>query len=87
VDLVTVTLDMADTVNVLSSFSFPHGQDTVYWTRCLTFSTTERKEPTFTAVVTIVDPKVAIPVNMEDGITVFLLENTILKERKYDMSL
>jgi hypothetical protein len=82
VDLVTVTLDMADTMNVLSTYAFPHVQDTVYWTRGLTFSTIERKEPAFTTCVTIIDPEVAIPVNMEDGISVILVKNTILEKEE-----
>ena len=85
VDLVTVTFNMAGTVDVMS-FAFPHVQYPVNGVRGLALSTVEGKEPSFTAVVAVVDSEGTIPVDMEDGMTELLLENTILKKKTIDES-
>jgi hypothetical protein len=70
---------MEDTVDVLILTEFGHEQITVYWTRVLTFGAVERKRPAATTIDTEGDPKVSIPVNVEDGFSVILLKNTFLE--------
>ena len=79
VDLVAVTFNMADTMDVMS-FSFPQVQHPVDGVRGLALATVEGKEPAFTALVAVVEPEVTIPVDMEDAVTEPLLENTILRK-------
>lgn len=85
VDLVTVTFNMADTWGFLI-LSCPHVQYSVNCIRGLALSTVKGKEPSFTAPVAVLDPEVTIPVDMEDGMTELLLENTILKKKTIDES-
>ena len=81
VDLVTVTFNMADAVDILG-LSLPHVQCTVNgsWGRAL--STIESKEPSFTATITFIDPENSVPVDMEDGVAEFLLEKAILGKKR-----
>ena len=81
VDLVTVTFNMADTVDILV-LSVPHIQRTINGSWGLALSTIESKEPTFTATITTSDPEIAVPVDVEDGVAEFLLEKAILGKKR-----
>ena len=79
-DLVTVTFNMADTLEIFVSFAFPYVNYSVNGVRGLALSTVEAKEPAFTASVAVRNSKGSIPVHMQNGMFVLLLENTILKK-------
>jgi len=78
VDVVTVPLNMADTMGIQFSTSFPQVHNTVNWKGTCTFSTVECEVPAFAAAVTAVDSKNASAVNMEGSVREVLVEQTVL---------
>ena len=54
VDVVTVPLNMADTMGIQFTTSFPQVHNTVNWKGAWTFSTVESEIPAFAAAVTAV---------------------------------
>ena len=67
VNVVAVTLNMADTVNILI-LSCLHVHKTINWQRSCAFNTVESEMPAFAAAVTGVDSKNASPIDMEGSV-------------------
>ena len=79
VNVVAVTLNMADTVNILI-LSCLHVHKTINWQRSCAFNTVESEMPAFAAAVTGVDSKNASPIDMEGSVREVLSKQTLLKE-------
>ena len=77
VDVVTMPLNMADTVWILRLCS-PQVHNTVNWHRSCTFSSIKSEIPAFTAPGTASNSKCSSPVNMEGCVREVLGEHTIL---------
>ena len=80
VDVVTVTLNMAGTVIILT-VSFTHVHNTVNWQGSWTFCTVESEIPAFATTVTALDSKIASPGNMEGCVREVLSKYTVLKKQ------
>ena len=76
-DVVTVALNIVDTVNILTLW-FPHVHKAINWQRRCTFSTVESEIPAFAAAVTVLNPYSTSPVNMEGSVREVLGEQTLL---------
>ena len=77
VDVVTVSLNMADTVQILS-VSLPHVHNTVDWQGSCTFSTVESEIPAFATSCALVDSQGSSPVNMEGCVRKVFGKHTVL---------
>ena len=75
-DVVTVPLDMADTVRILSCPT--QVNDTVNWQGTRTFSTIESEIPAFATVATLSYSKYSSPVDMQGGVRKILGEYAFL---------
>lgn len=56
---------MADTVNILRTFTYPQIENTVDGTRSGLFSTVKGEVPAFSARIAVVDAKISIPENAQ----------------------
>ena len=77
-DVVAVSLDMADAMGIQFTTPFPQVHNTVYWEGAWTFNTVESKIPAFAANVTVEVSQITSPVNMERCIREVFEEHTVL---------
>ena len=78
-DIVTVTLNMADTVRILGCSS--QVNNSINGQGSCTFSTVESEIPAFAAIDTACDSKNTSPVNMEGCVWEVLDKHTVLYKR------
>ena len=78
-DVVTVSLNMADAMEILATV-FSHADNSVDGQGTRTLSAIESEVPTFAAVIAVVNSQCTRPVNMKSGIRKVFCKDTVLSK-------